>query len=131
MSWREAGIIVGAQHVAKGLERAFWEIDLRTGRAAKPPHERVSTWASLGIGVASVVAGALGKVPPPWDMFLISMGGHLTTEVWDVVEEYAVAAPPVTAGVWVPSAGPVKAQAPAQPQKQAQPAGLGKYALTS
>ena len=132
MSWREAGVIVGAQHVAKGLERAFWEIDLRTGRAARPPHERVSTWASLGVGVASVVAGALGKVPPPWDLFLISMGGHLTTEVWDVVEEYAVTGGAATAGVWVPSAGgPVKAKAPAQPQEQAPPAGLGKYALTS
>ena len=127
-AWREAGVIVGGEHVAKGLERAFWEIDIRTGRAAEPPHKRVSTWASLGVGVASIVAGAMGWVPYPWDLFLVSMGGHLTTEVWDIVEEYAARAKGApAAALWAPvTAGPAKAPAKAPPK----PTGLGKYAIT-
>jgi len=76
----------GPQHLAKGIERGFEEVDRITGRAALPPHERPSFWGNVGM----TVVGALGALllPEPWDLVLAVWGGHHSTTLWDFAEEY-------------------------------------------
>jgi len=76
----------GPQHLAKGVERGFVEVDRITGRAALPPHERPSFWGNIGM----TVAGALGALflPSPLDLVLAVWGGHHSTTLWDYAEEY-------------------------------------------
>jgi len=88
VTWKDVGIVYGGQHIAKGLERGFVEIDRATGREALAPHERPSTWLNIGLGIGLPLLAVLVKVRDPWGLVLVSMGGHMTTKVWDYAEEY-------------------------------------------
>jgi hypothetical protein len=87
MAWATTGIIVGGQHVAKGLERSFKEVDRMAGRATSPPLQRPSTWINALGGIALVLIPRFVRVGERLDLFLTALGGHLTTQLWDVVEE--------------------------------------------
>lgn len=82
----------GPQHLAKGLERGFEEVDRITGRTALKPVERPSFY----LNVVGTVAGALGALylASPYDMVTAIWGGHHSTTLWDYAEEYI--APAVT-----------------------------------
>ena len=79
--------IYAGEHVGKGILRALKEIDLMLGTAANPPLQRVTTIASIGAGVALPLIAMSGRVRRPWDIFLVLVGGYLSTVLWDVVEE--------------------------------------------
>lgn len=76
----------GPQHLAKGLERGFEEVDRVTGKTALKPVERPSFY----LNVAGAIAGALGALylGPPFDMVAAIWGGHHSTTLWDYAEEY-------------------------------------------
>lgn len=97
VSYREIGVVYGAQHLAKGAERGFEEIDTYMGKSALKPHERPSTWLNMGLGFGLPIITYLARrrIKTPWDLLLISAGGHMSTKVWDYAEEYATI--PVTA----------------------------------
>jgi hypothetical protein len=92
-TWREVGLIYGGSHIAKGLERAFVEVDKYVGKAASPVQERPSTWLNVVLGVAlPVVSAALKVKKEPLGTLLALVGAHMSTKVWDYVEEYMAAA---------------------------------------
>jgi hypothetical protein len=91
-TWREVGLIYGGSHIAKGLERAFVEVDKRLGKAASPVQERPSTWLNVGLGLALPVVSAALKVKEPLVTLLALVGAHMSTKVWDYLEEYMAAA---------------------------------------
>jgi len=87
VTWKDVGVVYGGQHIAKGLERGFVEVDRAVGREALAPHERPSTWLNMGLGIGLPLLAVLTKVRDPWGLVLVSMGGHMTTKVWDYAEE--------------------------------------------
>jgi hypothetical protein len=87
MAWATTGIIVGGQHVAKGIERGLRELDRALGRAAAPVLRRPSTWITALGGVALVLIPRFVRVGGTTDLFLTTLGGHLTTQLWDIAEE--------------------------------------------
>ena len=108
MRGKDVGIIIGSQHVAKGLERAWIEVDKVVAPTATLV-SKPSTWLNLGLGVAlPVLAIAWKKIKAPWDIVLATMGGHMTTKIWDYAEEALV-----PAGVrYIPSAAYSAAEIP-------------------
>jgi len=91
-TWRDVGIEYGAQHIAKGINRALIEVDRMTGKAAAPIQERPSVWTSIGLGIGLPLAALYLKVRDPYDKLLILIGGFLSTNVWDYIEETIAAA---------------------------------------
>ena len=89
LTWREVGLIVGSQHIFKGLERGFEEIDAAMNKEAAPVFERPSTWINTVGGVALVLLPRFVRMPDVVDVLLTVGGGHMTTKIWDYVEEYA------------------------------------------
>lgn len=76
------GILVkyGPQHLAKGVERAFQELDnIIVGAPIQP---------SLAGNIAMSVLGAVGAfmAPKPFDEVLAIWGGHHSTTLWDYLE---------------------------------------------
>jgi hypothetical protein len=73
-------VLVGPQHLAKGLERGFQELDTYIiGSPIQP---------SLAANLGGAALGMLGSlfVGSPWDEILAIMGGHMSTKLWDYVE---------------------------------------------
>jgi hypothetical protein len=86
-TWREVGVIYGGQHIAKGLERGFVEVDRYMNRSASPVQERPSTWLNMGLGVGLPLVAMYGKVRSPYNALMVLMGGHFSTKLWDYGEE--------------------------------------------
>jgi len=99
LTWREVGLVVGSQHIFKGLERGFEEIDTYMGKAGAPVFERPSTWINTVGGLVLVLLPRFVRMPGIADVLLTVGGGHMTTKVWDYIEEYMAAAPPAPAAV--------------------------------
>lgn len=73
-------VLVGPQHLAKGLERGFQELDTYiVGSPIQP---------SLAANLLGAAGGMLGSlfVKAPWDEVLAIMGGHMSTKLWDYLE---------------------------------------------
>jgi len=112
-TWKEVGVVYGGQHIAKGLERGFVEIDKYMKKEAALVQERPSTWLNVGLGIGLPLVAVFGKVKSPYDMLLVLMGGHFSTKLWDYAEEAALAMAPASAavaGVYTP-AGVVRTSA--------------------
>lgn len=87
------GILIkwGPQHLAKGLERGFEELDkVIVGWPVQP-----SLVANVGCAIAGAAGGLMG--PSPWDDILAIWGGHHSTTLWDYLEAGLV--PPPAAGL--------------------------------
>jgi hypothetical protein len=82
---KESGLRGGSQHLGKGIERILVEVDKALGKAGAPVIERPSTWGNILGGALMVVAGAY--VSKPLDEILTEAGWHMTTKVWDAIEE--------------------------------------------
>jgi len=115
-TWKEVGLIVGGQHIAKGIERGLVELDRVLGKEAAPVHERPSTWINTVGGVALVLLPRFVRVPEEADFVLTALGGHMTTKVWDYVEE---AMSPATAAYAVAPAAFAPASAGASTEEKA------------
>jgi len=100
-TWKEVGLIVGGQHIAKGIERGLVELDRALGKEGAPVHERPSTWINTVGGVALVLLPRFVRMPEEADFVLTALGGHMTTKVWDYVEE--AMAPAATAPAYTPA----------------------------
>lgn len=73
-------VLVGPQHLAKGIERAFQELDTYIiGSPIQP---------SLAANLGGATLGMLGSlfVGSPFDEVLAIMGGHMSTKLWDYIE---------------------------------------------
>lgn len=92
LTWREVGVIVGGQHIFKGIERAVEEVDVAMGKAAAPVFERPSTWINTVGGLVAVLLPRFVRMPGVIDMLLTVGGGHMTTKLWDYIEEYMATA---------------------------------------
>lgn len=103
-TWRDVGIKYGAQHIAKGINRALIEVDRMAGKAAAPIQERPSVWTSIGLGIALPIAAMYLKVKDPYDKLLILIGGYLSTNVWDYIEEAMTGAGGGGAAAYTPTA---------------------------
>ena len=71
---------IGPQHLAKGVERAFDELDnIIVGSPIQP---------SLAGNLGMSVLGAIGAfvAPKPYDEILAIWGGHHSTTLWDYLE---------------------------------------------
>lgn len=96
------GILVkwGPQHLAKGVERAFFELDkIIVGSPVQP---------SLIGNLAMTGLGALGAfmTPSPWDEILAIYGGHHSTTLWDYLEAGLVPPPLARAALtYMPTTG--------------------------
>jgi len=90
LTGREQGLTGGGQHAAAVVERLAVWIDEKMGRAALRPHLRPSTYINLAGGAAAVGVGST-VAPRGADEFVSSMGWHMTTKLWPVVEEYLTA----------------------------------------
>jgi len=126
VTYKEVGVVYAGQFVAKGAELGFDQVDIYTGKTGIQPHLRPSTWLNMGLGVVLPIASVMLKLRSPWDMVLISMGGHMMTKVVDYAQEYmpAAAAGAVSYGagpVYLPSSGAVSPPAAAG----------GKYRITA
>lgn len=86
-TWREVGLFYGGQHIAKGLERGFEQIDYLTGKAAAPVQQRLSTWLNIGLSIVLPFIAVFTRIGDPWDKLLVLAGGHMSTKIWDYVEE--------------------------------------------
>jgi len=91
-TWRDVGLKYGAQHIAKGINRALVEVDRMTGKAGAPIQERPSVWTSIGLGIILPIVGVFGKIKDPYDKLMVLIGGYLSTNVWDYIEEAMTAA---------------------------------------
>ncbi len=96
MTWRETGLIVGGQHIFKGVEKAADYIDTTLGKSTAPVTQRPSTWINTIGGLALILLPRFIKVPEMVDILLTAGGGYLTTRIWDYIEEYRAGA--ATAG---------------------------------
>jgi len=128
VNWKDVGIVYGGQHIAKGIERGFVEIDRATGREALAPHSRPSTWLNIGLGIGLPLLAVMARVKAPWDLVLVSMGGHMTTKVWDYAEEY-VGSPGGGTLTYKPAGGRAYVYKPAGGQETVPPF-KGKYRVT-
>lgn len=92
--WSNYGKVIGAELVAKGVERLAQEVDkFYVWGTGQKPWERPSVWINtLGLGVAVPVAGDKMRVKPETQGLLEVMGGHGLSQVFDYVEEAAVPA---------------------------------------
>lgn len=93
----------GPQHVAKGVERGFQELDkIIVGWPIQP---------SLAANLGAMALEALGAffVTAPYDEILAIMAGHHSTTMWDYLEAYMTpaAAVRVAAGArtYIPTTG--------------------------
>ena len=90
----------GPQHLAKGVERAFVELDnIIVGAPIQP---------SLAGNIAMSVVGAIGAfmAPAPFDEILAIWGGHHSTTLWDYLEAAIAPAARVRAGrTFIPTTG--------------------------
>jgi len=85
----------GPQHLAKGVERAFVELDkIIVGSPIQP---------SLAANLAATALETLVAfmAPTPWDGILVTMAGHHSTTLWDYIEAALVP----TAGVRLATGG--------------------------
>ena len=104
MAWRETGIIVGSQHIAKGINKAFdIFVDPAVGKDTRNLIE-------LGVGTALVLLPRFVRMGSTLDMVLTVIGGQMTTKVWDYVESKLT---PTAAAVFVPAPAPAPAPVPA------------------
>jgi len=108
MAWRETGIIVGSQHIGKGINKLFdMYVEPSVGSDTRNLIE-------FGVGTALVLIPRFVRMPNIADMALTVIGGQMTTKIWDYVEsKMAPAATAVYAPVTVP-ATPAPAPAPEQ-----------------
>jgi len=128
LTWREVGLIVGGQHIFKGIERAIEEVDAAVNKEAAPVFERPSTWINTVGGLALVLLPRFVRMPDVVDVLLTVGGGHMTTKVWDYVEEYMAAPTLAAAPAFVPPPAPATPPAAPTPTAPAQaPATAGKY----
>jgi len=128
LKWREVGVIVGGQHIFKGIERAVEEIDVAMGKAAAPVFERPSTWINTVGGLLAVLFPRFVRMPDVLDMLLTVGGGHMTTKLWDYIEEYMAAAAAAAAPAYIPPSVPATAPtAPTVATPTPAPAAAGKY----
>lgn len=102
VTWGEIGVIYGGQHIAKGLERAFDEVDKALGKEGETTFRRPSTLLNLGLGVFLPVIAIYGRVRDPLATLLVVIGGHMSTKVWEYVEEAMVGGSPAAA-YWIPA----------------------------
>ncbi len=84
---KEVLLVYGFQHLAKGLERGFKEIDRVTGREALAIWERPSFWLNTAIAVGVPIAVAAKAIPEDWAIPMLILGGHMSTTWWDYGEE--------------------------------------------
>ena len=99
----EKGVILGAQALAKGIERLAVIVDQKLNMATQGPLKRPSTYIN--------VVGGLGLVAVPsylkWtgtraDVAEIA-GGHMFNQVWDYVEELMAPAAPAAVAAAAPA----------------------------
>ncbi len=89
MAWKDTGIIVGGQHIGKGITLATDYVDAQLGKTGAPLQERPSVWINVAGGVALVlIPRLLKRLSPTTDMLMTIIGGYMTTKAWDYVQEY-------------------------------------------
>jgi len=100
LDFKEVLVKVGPQHLAKGVERAFVELDkIIVGWPVAP-----SLIGNVGMTLAGVV-GAL-MAPSPYDEVLAIWGGHHSTTLWDYLEAgLTPAARARLGGTYIPTTG--------------------------
>lgn len=127
VTYMEIGVVYGAEHIAKGAERSFEEVDKYAGVSALKPHQRWSTWLNMGFGFGLPIITYLARkrIKTPWDLLLIAAGGHMSTKVWDYAEEYAT---PVVAATVPPRYVPTPS-APARVVPTPSVPSAGRYVI--
>lgn len=91
---------VGPQHLAKGIERGFKELDnIIVGLPVQPSLIGNIAMTLVGVG------GAL-MAPAPFDEILAILGGHHSTTLWDYLEA-GITPPPAArvARTYIPTTG--------------------------
>mgnify|MGYP001038798961 CR=1 FL=1 len=89
---RDIGVIGGGEHLAKAAERVFLEVDKYV---APVPVINVE-WSkvlNIGLGVALPALAVWRRVRDPWGTVMVASGMHMTTKIWDYLEEALPAAP--------------------------------------
>jgi hypothetical protein len=106
LAWKETGLIVGGEHIFKGIERGFVEVDARLGKSGESVEKRPSTWLNILIGIGAIFFPRFVRVPDAADWLLTVGGAHMTTKAWDYVEEYMAkgAAAAAAAAAYAPAA---------------------------
>lgn len=80
LKFKEILVKIGPQHLAKGVERAFDELDnIIVGSPIQP-----SLAGNLGMSVIGAIGAFLA--PKPYDEILAIYGGHHSTTLWDYLE---------------------------------------------
>ena len=102
MAWKESGIILGAQHLFKGIETIIEQIDVMAGKSAAPVWQKPSTWINVLGGAALIILPRVKRLPATLDTLLTVGGSYMTTKVWDIIEQ-AMAAPAPAAVRFVPA----------------------------
>ena len=92
---RDVGVSYGGQHIGKGLNKLLTEIDKIAKKATAPVFERPSTWITIAAAAGLPIAAILLKLRDPWDKLAILVGGFISTNLWNIIEEAAAATPTV------------------------------------
>ncbi|MEM2292755.1 MAG: hypothetical protein QXX41_05720 [Nitrososphaerota archaeon] len=93
---RDVGVSYGGQHIGKGLSKLLTEIDKIANKATAPVFERPSTWITIAAAAGLPAAAIFFKLRDPWDKLAILVGGFISTNLWNIIEEAAAATPTVT-----------------------------------
>ena len=105
MAWRETGIIVGSQHIGKGINKLFdMYVEPSVGSDTRNLIE-------FGVGTALVLIPRFVRMPNIADMALTVIGGQMTTKIWDYVESKTA---PAAAPVYAPATAPAPTPSPAE-----------------
>jgi len=123
LTWRETGLILGASHIFKGVERAADEVDRMMGKSAEVVTRRPSTYINVVGGLAAMLIPRFIRVPEYLDVILTVGGAHMTTKVWDYLEEKMVSGSAARVRGITYTAPAVKSVSTAQ-------SGAGKYVIT-
>ena len=105
MAWRETGIIVGSQHIGKGVNKLF---DMYVEPSVGPDARNL---IEFGVGTALVLIPRFVRMPSVADMALTVIGGQMTTKIWDYVESKTA---PAAAPVYAPATAPAPTPSPAE-----------------
>jgi len=120
MAWRETGIIVGSQHIGKGINKLF---DMYVEPSVGPDTRNL---IEFGVGTALVLIPRFVRMPNIADMALTVIGGQMTTKIWDYVES-KVAATAVYAPTYIPAAPATTPSAPASAPSPSTSEGQGRF----